>query len=151
MTINPLPPQAYTKETTKQAFDWLMNQPEHIKSLATSMDIAVNLYLTAKRHGTDALERPSIQNFQKELKSLAGLMEEFKPPTPPPTTTPPTPAATQTQPAVPAQTAHHKSLDPKSAEMLNEIKNGLNLSSDEEVLRLLIATGYHQLKSLIKK
>ncbi|MCE3009116.1 MAG: hypothetical protein LW875_00705 [Proteobacteria bacterium] len=150
MTINPLPPQAYTKETTKQAYDWLMNQPEHIRSLATSMDIAVNLYLTAKRHGTDALERPSIQNFQKELKSLAGLMEEFKPPTPPPSAAAPVMAPSQA-PTPTAVTSHNRNLDAKSTEMLNEIKSGLNLSSDEEVLRLLISTGYYQLKALIKK
>lgn len=78
MTMNPLPPQAYTKETLGKAFAWLQAQPEPIKEFATSPDILVSLYLKAKLNGVGALERPSIQNFKNELKSLAGMMGEFE-------------------------------------------------------------------------
>jgi hypothetical protein len=74
MSMNPLPPQAYTKETMLKAYAWVMNQPPSIKELATTPDILVSLYLKAQRDGLDSLDRPSIQNFREELKSLAGMM-----------------------------------------------------------------------------
>jgi hypothetical protein len=61
--MNPLPPQAYTKETLVKAYAWLQTQSEHIKELATTPDVLVSLYLKAKLQGDSALERPSIQNF----------------------------------------------------------------------------------------
>ncbi len=78
MTMNPLPPQAYTKETLVQAYAWLQGQNEHIKELATTPDVLVSLYLKAKLQGDGALERPSIQNFKNELKNLAGMIGEFE-------------------------------------------------------------------------
>ena len=78
MNMNPLPPQAYTKETLGKAFAWLQTQSENIKEMATSSDVLVSLYLKAKLNGNGALERPSIQNFKSELKSLAGMMGEFE-------------------------------------------------------------------------
>ena len=77
MTMNPLPPQAYTKEILLKAYQWLMSQNSSIKEIATTPDILVSLYLKATRDGDSALERPSIQNFKNELKSLAGLMGEL--------------------------------------------------------------------------
>jgi hypothetical protein len=76
--MNPLPPQAYTKETLVHAYAWLQNQSENIKELATTPDVLVSLYLKAKLQGDGALERPSIQNFKNELKNLAGMMGEFE-------------------------------------------------------------------------
>jgi hypothetical protein len=84
MTMNPLPPQAYTKETLLKAYQWLMGQNSSLKEIATTPDILVSLYLKATRDGDSALERPSIQNFKNELKSLAGMMGEFAPQQPPP-------------------------------------------------------------------
>lgn len=77
MSMNPLPPQAYTKDTMLKAYAWVMNQPENIKELATTPDILVSLYLKAQRDGLESLERPSIQNFRDELKSLAGMMDHL--------------------------------------------------------------------------
>lgn len=77
MTMNPLPPQAYTKETLLKAYQWLMSQNSNIKEIATTPDMLVSLYLKATRDGESALERPSIKNFKSELKSLAGLMGEL--------------------------------------------------------------------------
>lgn len=78
MTMNPLPPQAYTKETLVKAYAWLQAQNENIKELATTPDVLVSLYLRAKIQGDASLERPSIQNFKNELKNLAGMMGEFE-------------------------------------------------------------------------
>lgn len=121
MTMNPLPPQAYTKETMLKAYQWLMSQNSSIREMATTPDILVSLYLKATRDGDSALERPSIQNFKKELKSLAGMMGELDRPIQPFLTPQPlaaTPAA-QTAPAstptpTPAPlTAHQESLAPQ--------------------------------------
>jgi len=75
--MNPLPPQAYTKETLLKAYQWLMSQNSNIKEIATTPDMLVSLYLKATRDGEGALERPSIKNFKNELKSLAGMMGEL--------------------------------------------------------------------------
>ena len=79
MTMNPLPPQAYTKDTLMKAYAWLMNQSESIREMATTPDILISLYLKTHRDDEAVLERPSIQNFKNELKSLAGLMGELEP------------------------------------------------------------------------
>ncbi len=79
MALNQLPPQAYTKETLAKAFSWMKSQDESIKELARTPDILVSLYLKAQRHGEDFLERPSIQNFKNDLKTLAGMMDAFDP------------------------------------------------------------------------
>jgi hypothetical protein len=77
MAMNPLPPQAYTKDSILKAYSWLQNQDPSIKEMATTTDILVSLYLKATRDGDAVLERPSIQNFKHELKQLAGMMGEF--------------------------------------------------------------------------
>ncbi|WP_413292633.1 hypothetical protein ACLSU7_14515 [Bdellovibrio sp. HCB185ZH] len=77
MTMNPLPPQAYTKETLLKAYQWLMSQNSNIKEIATTPDMLVSLYLKSVRDGESALERPSIKNFKSELKSLSALMGEL--------------------------------------------------------------------------
>lgn len=75
--MNPLPPQAYTKDSLLKAYSWLQNQESSIKEMATTPDILVSLFLKATRDGDSVLERPSIQNFKHELKQLAGMMGEF--------------------------------------------------------------------------
>ncbi len=77
MAMNPIPPQAYTKDSMLKAYAWLQNQEASIREMATTPDILVSLYLKATRDGEGALDRPSIQNFKHELKQLAGLMGEF--------------------------------------------------------------------------
>jgi hypothetical protein len=78
MAMNPLPPQAYTKDTLLRAYAWLQNQNLSIREMATTPDILVSLYLKTTRDGEEALDRPSIQNFKNELKSLAGLMGQLE-------------------------------------------------------------------------
>ncbi|MGE3757022.1 MAG: hypothetical protein AB7H97_04660 [Pseudobdellovibrionaceae bacterium] len=77
MPVNQLPPQAYTKETLARAYEWLRHQTPQVRELATSAEMLIGLYTRAQRHGDEALERPSLQNFKSELKNLAGIMGEF--------------------------------------------------------------------------
>lgn len=183
MTMNPLPPQAYTKDTLAHAFAWLQNQTESIKEMASNPDILVGLYLKAKLQGDEALERPSIQNFKNELRSLAGMMGEFttkqehrpehRPESRPEHRTEhrsepmaksqPAPAAMpgpaksaqqfsasqQNITPTPPPRTETQMLDQKSLQMIREVKEQFNLSSDSEALRLLISAGSQSLKGLI--
>ena len=40
MTMNPLPPQAFTKDTLQKAYVWLLSQPAGIKEMASTQDVA---------------------------------------------------------------------------------------------------------------
>ncbi len=174
--MNPLPPQAYTKETMLKAYQWLMLQDESIKEMATTPDILVSLYLKTTRDGEHSLHRPSIQNFKKELKSLAGIMGDLERPQtaqtapalevvtpvmtevkPVNTTIVQATAATQTlsytEKTVTATTSNSgllQLLDAQSQEMVQEIKEQLNLSSELEALRMLVKLGYNKAQGLTK-
>lgn len=185
MTMNPLPPQAYTKDTLLKAYHWLQAQSPSIKEMALTPDILVSLYLKSTRDGDHSLERPSVQNFKNELKNLAGMMGELDlPPAAPVTATAPQAVPTQavsaplppmgasaqpfsapttaapmtaTAPAaassgsgklIPATAA--SSLDAASQEMLREIKEMLNLSSEAEALRAAIKLGHSKAQALLK-
>jgi len=196
MTMNPLPPQAYTKETLLKAYNWLTAQHFSIKEMATTPDILVSLYLKATRDGDSALDRPSIQNFKNELRSLAGMMGELDKPVSSSNT------SSQATPAMPAMeersfftappsiasaassafaasapssasSSHHQStnagpnpapkvapakaspassfnLDAASQMMIQEVKEGFNLSSEMEALRMLIKIGYTHAQTILK-
>ena len=178
MTMNPLPPQAYTKETMLKAYQWLMLQDESIKEMATTPDILVSLYLKTTRDGEHSLHRPSIQNFKKELKSLAGIMGDLeRPQTTPvatlevnpisiePKMTYSNPVSTPAQSTATTQTLSYtektvtatsssgsllQHLDMQSQEMVREVKEQLNLSSDAEALRMLIKLGHNKVQGLNK-
>ena len=141
--MNPLPPQAYTKETLQKAYTWLLTQSPSIKDMASTQDMLISLYLKAQRNGDASLEAPSIQNFKQELKSLAGLMGDLQ-----------TPVKQQPQAAasVNVQTMPSASLmsqlDPHSLQALADVKQTLNLSSEVEALRALISLGYKQFKKI---
>lgn len=164
MTMNPLPPQAYTKDTLTKAYMWLVHQNESIRELATTPDILCSLFLKAQRNGDESLDAPSIQNFKKELKSLASMMGELDSKNPPSQQTHRAQAATPSFQAPASQVMvqtkqlniqnNHISvdivsqLDAKSKLMISEVREQLNLSCDLEVLRLLISLGYTKAKSL---
>lgn len=148
MAVNPLPPQAFTKETLQKAYAWLLTQNSSIKEMANTQDMLISLYLKAQRGGDAALETPSIQNFKQELKSLANLMGDLQ--------TPPTAQATPTAVTIPQQQVPQyqptsstlSQLDGNSLNALADVRNTLNLSSDIEALRALIALGYKQFKKI---
>lgn len=159
MAVNPLPPQAFTKETLQKAYAWLLTQNSSIKEMANTQDMLISLYLKAQRGGDAALETPSIQNFKQELKSLANLMGDLQTaPVQPQTSHQATTVATSTvSSAVSAPTYANPTLassiqlpqlDGNSLSALAEVKNTLNLSSDIEALRALIALGYKQFKKI---
>lgn len=160
MTVNPLPPQAYTKETLQKAYTWLLTQNSSVKDMATSQDMLVSMYLKAQRSGEAALETPSIQNFKQELKNLASMMGDLQTPTPqkPSKAIPVTglPQQFKENTTVSASNSSGNSasgsltvqLDSQSLQALQEVKQILNLSQDSEALRALIALGHKQFKKL---
>ncbi len=167
MTVNPLPPQAYTKETLQKAYTWLLAQSPSVKDLATTQDMLVSLYLKAQRSGEASLEAPSIQNFKQELKNLASMMgdlqtvpapqpvqqpaQQLAPPSPPQVLAPASTASAPTQtptPVLVAQPSSNLNLDAKSLQFIQELQNQLNLSTEAEALRAIIALGYKQFKKI---
>jgi len=151
----PLPPQAYTKDILQKAYTWLLSQSPSIKELASSQDMLVSLYLKAQRNGEASLEAPSIQNFKQELKSLANMIGDFSTTsagaststTMNPLSTPYTGASTSASASAPIAVSS-LGLDTQSLNAVNEIRAALNLSSDVEALRALIALGYKQFKKI---
>lgn len=208
MTVNPLPPQAYTKETLQKAYTWLLTQGPSVKEMASTQDMLVSLYLKAQRSGEASLDTPSIQNFKQELKNLASMIGDLQTPQQAAqaaahaaaqqahsvkaaatsaashitTQTMPTHVITQHSyaqaPQEPAQTkalpvagltqtikettagvqnSNSQSgssnnslgqLDLQSLQILAEVRQNLNLSSDIEALRALISLGYKQFKKM---
>lgn len=173
MTVNPLPPQAYTKETLQKAYSWLLTQNASVKEMATSQEILVSLYLKAQRSGDAALETPSIQNFKQELKSLATMMGDLQPSHSQPVAQQPHAPVMQTPAHQPSAQAHQTAtaqprvrnnmpqsfapsapassnftLDEQSMQAIIDVKHALNLSTDSEALRALISLGYRQFKKI---
>lgn len=167
MSMNPLPPQAYTKDVLQKAYTWLLTQSPAIKEIASSQDMLIGLYLKAQRNGDASLETPSIQNFKQELKSLAGIMGDLQPSTKPQAAAstvspqaqhhaqyqqhaaqPQNPTFNQTSNLAAAQHSMTSALDPASLQAIADVKQTLNLSSDTEALRALIALGHKQFKKI---
>lgn len=153
MAVNPLPPQAFTKETLQKAYAWLLTQNASIKEMASTQDMLISLYLKAQRGGDAALEAPSIQNFKQELKSLANLMGDLQTPIAPVqhNQLPPIQAPHLNQSpagASSSETLIPSGLDAQSLTAIAEVKYSLNLSSDVEALRALIALGHRQFKKI---
>jgi hypothetical protein len=162
MAMNPLPPQAYTREILQKAYQWLLTQNSSIKEMASNQDILVSLYLKAQRSGEASLEAPSIQNFKQELKSLASMIGDFQ-------------GESQTQAHLQSQAQSHvqnktniqytetktvtatqesssqnliSQLDPQSILCIQEVKAFLNLGSDVDALRSLISLGHKQFQKI---
>lgn len=177
MTMNPIPPQAYTKDSLLKAYAWLQNQDTSIKEMATTPDILVSLYLKATRDGDAALDRPSIQNFKHELKQLAGLMGEFEKDGAPvksadtlnlPLSSAGSPQKRETAPkaaeslSLDFQALEKKynagmtqsisealDLDSSSIALINEVRQKLNLTTNQDALKMLIQVGYNKVKKLL--
>ncbi|MFN7905688.1 MAG: hypothetical protein ACK5P5_10945 [Pseudobdellovibrionaceae bacterium] len=166
--MNPLPPQAYTKDALQKAYAWLMNQPPSVRELATTPEVLVSLYLKTQRDGMETLDRPSIQNFRSELKQLAGMMSEFSEHENISTM----PAAFAEQKNTSGQTISHStshqtqshlkktSVIETSAQippyfdnqkMIQEVKDRIGFSTDQQALDALIRVGFHHLVTRIFK
>lgn len=146
-----------------QAYQWLRTQPDGVREMAGSPDALVSLYLKAKRSGesfSEGLAPQSKENFKNDLRNLASELKAFNngvapanhlEPEPP---IPPRENLNFTEPKPPRkENQDHRSplnyLDMKSYEMIVEIRNRLNLSSDTEVLRMLITIGYDRIKDIL--
>ncbi|MES2802966.1 MAG: hypothetical protein V4654_10775 [Bdellovibrionota bacterium] len=159
MPVNPLPPQAYTKDTLQKAYSWLLSQAPSVKEMAQDQNMLVSLYLKALRNGDVSLETPSIQNFKQELKSLANMMGDFQSPQQLAT------AASQTNASATAaavSTSHvtkttvsqsrvstdtnSAGFDQKTLEAILQVRETFNLSSDNEAIRALVALGIKQFR-----
>ncbi len=168
--MSQIPPQAYTRDTLAKAYTWLRSQSESVKDMAQSADMLVSLYLKAQRTGEDSLERPSLQSFKSELKNLAGMMGEFEDHDNVPfrvssqqilgakaQAQPPPPQQQQAQtsytapPPQPAGSDLKMLLDPRSFAMLQEVRSHLNLSNENEALRLLVSLGFEKVRGLFHK
>lgn len=165
MPVNPLPPQAYTKDTLQKAYAWLLSQSASVKEMAQDQNILVSLYLKAQRNGDAVLETPSIQNFKQELKSLANMMGDFQSPQQIATAAAVhMPAAhvqasqtNATATAAAVSTSHvttttvsqsrvstgldTSGFDQKTLEAIQQVRETFNLSSDTEALRALVSLG----------
>lgn len=87
-----VPPQAYTRDTLVQAYEWLKLQPQGVKERATSADTLIGLYFQAKRYPhlpltqsspnaqptAAANSAPSSQAFAADLKNLAENIRQFE-------------------------------------------------------------------------
>ncbi|MFN8791840.1 MAG: hypothetical protein ACK5Y2_10345 [Bdellovibrionales bacterium] len=130
MTLDFLPPQAYTKETLLKAYNWLQDQTDQVREMASTPDHLVSLYLKATRHGAESAERPSLQNFKSELKSLAGMMGDLekkpKAPTPAQAPAPQTvaPVATATPPASAPSMAPRPAVSGTATQMGTAVTSG---------------------------
>lgn len=103
-TRGTLPPQAYTRETLSQAFQWLQTQPESIRKMAENPDALVGLFLRAKRHGDMTLENTapvSKEDFRNTLKNIASELQQF---------------STQTAKPVPEKTNYTTSISPLASQ-----------------------------------
>lgn len=173
MSLN-LPPQAYTRETLMQAFDWIRTQPKQIQELAGTSDALVSIYMQARRRGGQftPTNPVSAQSFKQDLKNLAEGLRQFdgeESNTPSASVT--APVAPATAPAAPSQTLPPQQaqpqqaalsatrpastaklpLDEKSLEAVRSVQQRFNLSSESEALRALIALGYEKFREMSGK
>lgn len=149
--VNPIPPQAYTKETLQKAYSWLLTQSASIKEMAATQEILVSLYLKAQRNGEASLETPSIQNFKQELKSLAHMMGDLQGQNgqqAQASVTNTTGPAHSTKPTSINLNSSFSQLDQLSLQAIHDVKQNLNLSSEIEAVRALISLGYKQFKKI---
>ncbi|PWU21646.1 MAG: hypothetical protein C5B49_02335 [Bdellovibrio sp.] len=161
MTMNPLPPQAYTRETLIKAYEWLQSQAPNVQQLATTPELLVSLFQKAKIQSSEALDRSNAQNFKSELKNLASRVGEFE--TAPavealaeaslartaltPASSRPSHAADANPGGGPAAAKSEVTgFDQRSRQMIHEIRVLLNLSSDEEALRAMLAVAHQKIR-----
>ena len=49
-----LPPEAFTKESLQEAFQWLQSQPESIRGLVDTPESLISIYRKSQRQTNDA-------------------------------------------------------------------------------------------------
>lgn len=143
------PPQAYTRDTLVKAIDWIAHQSDAIRGQATNADSLVALYLQSKRRNgaSSSSSYPvSGEAFTEDLKSLAKDLEKFSTPQ----QAPPTQKNVSFEPSPKAQgNAQSWHVDSRSWTQAKALKERLNLSSEGEALRMMIALGAEKLNGLL--
>lgn len=153
MSLDYFPPQAYTKETLLKAYNWLQSQSDAVREMATTPDQLVSLFLKNSRIGSlESQERPSVQSFKSELKNLAGMMGDLEKKQEPVYQAPVPPQSPVQQTSQPTMTAAPRTsaMDDLTQSLIREVKSELNLSTDQEALRMLVKIGYQKVRSLYK-
>lgn len=168
--MNPIPPQAYTRDTLVKAIEWMNTQPQALRERASSADLLVSYYLQACRKAAVQMEAPvSQESFKQDLRHLAEDLKQFEEPSAPPTQPSRSPSfgnihyqqpqyepvqplfvAPEPPPRIeqPRNPSPQWTIDPKSLAMAREVMNKLNLSSEGEALRMLIALGTERARQL---
>lgn len=153
-------PQAYTRDTLSQAYAWLQMQGEGVRKVATTPDLLVSLYLRSRRQGDAGPSAPTVssQNFKSDLRHLAEDLKQFEGAALSPDKVASAPTAAVTAPEAqftevslrPAAkpTVSELPLDGRSLKMISEVRTHLNLGSDVEACRALIALGFEQMRTL---
>lgn len=170
MANNYLPPQAFTKEDLAKAYVWVQSQPDYVKNMATSKETLVALYLQAKRNGIASIESiapVSSRDFKSQLESLATELNQFEKSKEVPAMKKTSPLSFDYEPPVATPEPRYDersielkvserrvpennlSLDPRSQEIVNTVKNSLNLESDKDVIRMLITLGFEKVKDIL--
>lgn len=173
MANNNIPPQAFTKEDLAKAYIWVQSQPDYVKNMATSKDTLVALYLQARRNGIASVENiapVSSRDFKSQLQSLATELNQFEKeklaliPSMP--LNPPEASPHQMVSPIKKESFNERSiefkvsekttvteetlkLDDRSQQIIDSIKSQLNIESDMEIVRMLIALGYDKLKTIL--
>lgn len=166
---NPSPASVYGRGDLQSAFNWLVNQPEHVRKQASDPDRLMTLYYRSSgrpemiRGETARIETEapvSGQNFISDLRQINEAMRQFDGPTSQATVhtsssshyaSASSVSAPHVQaPAAPSVTSPVVSNSPgKTQAIVNEVREKLNLSSDAEALNALVAIGYRSLKPLL--
>ncbi len=90
MALGTIPPQAYTKETLAQAYNWLKDQPEEVARYATNPDRLVAIFLRSKKGfkvgdlsgelGAQELQRFTDSRSRENFDTQAHLRELLRDP-----------------------------------------------------------------------
>jgi hypothetical protein len=163
-------PQAYTARDIGDAYKWSQSLPAPAREEMKTMEQMVYAYLKAKTQG--ALNNNNYQpdgikksvEFQKTLLNLKSELEQFD-------SAPAAPATPVSQayqnslgattqsfanqsPTIETQRADFPKtelkLDSKSRQIIEDIREGLNLSSDMEVIRMSLVLAHKTVKNLIE-
>ena len=156
-------PQAYTARDVADAYKWLQTLPQPVRDEMKTAEQMVLNYLKAKTLGqlanyqfqeSQKESQKKSQEFHKTLQTLKTEMDQFDTQINVPTQQQQTvhqqqPAQSQPmpQPQVPPQTLK---MDPKSRQIINDIREGLNLSTDMEVIRMSLVLAHKAVKNLLE-